>query len=240
MSPIDLVIPLGTGSRYGDDELRICLRSVERHVRCLRRVVVVTCTVPSWLRNVVVVNRGDPLKHNKDGNMINKVLAAIDELGITGRFALCADDNVFMQDVALDEIPMLYNNKVRAEFAVDDRKWHRRMVRTFDFLASRGVELSHNYEVHAPQVFDASVLRDAIRGVDYESDIGYGIYTLFRGLCGETGGVDQRGFKTTHESEADASAPMDRMFAGYNDGAFCNGLRERLFGIFSEKSRYEV
>ena len=183
------------------------------------------------------MNRGDPLKHNKDGNMINKVKAAITALGIDSDFILCADDNVFMKD--LDGCPTLYNDKTRNDFTVDRRKWHRRMVRTFDFLESRGIHLNHNYEVHAPQLFNGKAVLSALEGVDYESDIGYGIYTLFRGLCGETGGVDQRLFKTTHETELSADDPLDRLFAGYNDNAFSHGLRERLFSIFDKKSKYE-
>ena len=239
MPGIDIIIPLGIGSKSDNDELRLLLRSIEANVSGLGRVIVVTQKAPDWLVNVIVLRRGDPLKRNKDGNMINKVIHALEFLDITGDFVLCADDNLFMRKIDLCDIPMLYNSKDRQYFAKDDKKWHRRMVRTFDLLDGFGVHLAHNYEVHAPQKFNAGMLRGLVPKVDYESDIGYGIYTLFRGLCRETGGVEQSPYKTTHEDVETAGYALDRLFAGYNDDAFNAGLRERLFGIFNNKSKYE-
>lgn len=239
MPVLDLVIPLGIGSKHGNDELRILLRSVERNVRDIGRVVVVTQAVPDWLQNAVVVKCGDPLKHNKDGNLIRKVLTALDKLDIRGKFCLSADDAVFFKEIRLADCPLLFNSRGRDEFDANGKRWHRRMVRTFMFFGLQGCNLNHNYEVHAPQVFDADLIRKVIPTVDYQSDIGYCIYTLFRGMCHETGGVEQSPYKDTIEEENQVDAPLDKLFVGYNDTAFDAGLRERLFGIFSEKSKYE-
>ncbi len=239
MPCLDLIIPLGVGSKFDNDELRLCLRSAELHAVGLQRVVIVTQAELDWLTNVTIIRRNDPLKKNKDGNMIDKVLLALNTLDIKGDFMLCADDNLFMQDVVLEDCPMIYNSKKRSDFNANGKRWHRRMVRTFDYLASRGIHYDYNYEVHAPQRFCADLIRERIKSVDYRSDIGYGIYTLFRGISDEHGGETQSKFKTTHESIESVDAPLDRMFANYNDDAFKNGFRKRLFSIFNTKSKYE-
>lgn len=236
---IDLIVPLGIGSKHGNDELKILLRSVEKNVIDIGRVIIVTQAVPDWLQNAVVVKCGDPLKHNKDGNMIRKVLTALERLDLRGKFCLTCDDTVFMSRISLCECPLLFNSRGRDEFDANGKRWHRRMVRTFDYLASRGIHYDYNYEVHAPQRFCADLIRERIKSVDYRSDIGYGIYTLFRGISDEHGGETQSKFKTTHESIESVDAPLDRMFASYNDDAFNNGFRERLFSIFNTKSKYE-
>ena len=48
---IDVVIPLGTGSRWQDNELRYCLRSIEKNLSGVNEVVIVG-EKPKWLTNV--------------------------------------------------------------------------------------------------------------------------------------------------------------------------------------------
>ena len=234
----DLIVPLGTGSKSGNDELRILLRSAERNFLDIGRVIVVTQEPPDWLRNAVVVRCDDPLKHNKDGNMIRKVMTALEQCDVHGEVVVTCDDTVFCQPQRMACCPVLFNRRGRECFA-DPRTWHRRLRRTFEFLDGIGTPLTHNYECHAPQTFDADALRSRVQAVDYRSSIGYGIFTLFRGLCGITGGIDQELFKRTYESRASVSEPMDRQFAGYNDEAFLNGLREKLLAAYPKKSKYE-
>lgn len=240
MASLDLIIPLGNGSRSNDDELKLCLRSLDRNTQGIGRVILATKHIPEWIQNVTIVPMGDPLKHNKDGNLINKVVMALINLDIRGDFLLCADDNVFNLPLNLEDIPMICNGRGLNHFSANsDEKWFRRMRRTLEFVKSRGMPVDYNYDSHTPQKFNATKVLRGLGGIDYASDIGYCIYTLFRCVSGETGGVHQNEYKTTHESEGSVNSSMDRMFVGYNDEAFLHGLRERLFEKYPDKSRYE-
>ena len=73
---VDLIIPLGNGSKSDNDELKILLRSLEKNGVGVRDVVVVTEVPPKWLTGVRIVNQGDPLSKNKDGNLLGKMLAS--------------------------------------------------------------------------------------------------------------------------------------------------------------------
>ena len=68
---VDIIIPLGTGSKNNDDELRLLLRSIEKNGIGYRKIIVVASKIPSWLQNVVTLQMDDTLSHNKDGNIIH-------------------------------------------------------------------------------------------------------------------------------------------------------------------------
>ena len=237
---MDLIIPLGSESKSQNDELKILLRSVDKNAPGITRVILATVCPPEWIQNVELVPTEDSLKHNKDGNLIQKVLDSIRRFDIHGGFMFSADDNVFVKPCNVEDIPILYNSHGYDYYKKNPRRWHRRMARTFEFFRERGVEIPHSYECHAPQVFDADKVLKGMEDIDYRSGIGLGIYTAFRAVSGEAGsGIEQGSFKSTHENADGAKKPLDRMLAGYNDEAFLNGLWERLLELFPEKSRFE-
>lgn len=237
---IDLIIPLGGGSKSKNDELRLFLRSLEKYGRGIRDVIIVASDPPAWLQNVRIIQMDDPLKHNKDGNIIRKVLAAATSDDITPEFIWTSDDCVLLSEFDFESLPPVFNGRCKADFPENGSIWQRRVRRTFEYLESRGLRLPHNYEAHTPQRFPTRKLLRAMRNIDYQTGIGYTINTLFYGLLGITGGFDQTIFKRTCETEsAGKDAQLSRMLCGYNDRAFAGGLRARLFKLFPDKSKYE-
>lgn len=237
---IDLIIPLGGGSKSNNDELRLFLRSLEKYGRGIRDVIIVASDPPAWLQNVRIIQMDDPLKHNKDGNIIRKVLAAAISDDITPEFIWTSDDCVLLSEFDFESLPPVFNGRCKADFPEHGSIWQRRVRRTFEYLESRGLRLPHNYEAHTPQRFPTRKLLRAMRNVDYQTGIGYTINTLFFGLLGITGGFDQAIVKRTCETEvAGKDAKLSKILCGYNDRAFAGGLRARLFKLFPDKSKYE-
>ena len=235
---VDIIIPLGTGSKSNNDELRLLLRSIEKNGCGYRRIIVVATETPSWLQNVVNLKMDDCLRQNKDGNIIRKVLFALTECyDISPEFVWTCDDCVVLKKTDFSLLPPITNARKKNDFPADGSIWQRRVRRTFDFFEDKGLLLSHNYESHTPQRFPSRKLLRAMRGVNFEAGIGYSINTLFFGLLGVSGGFDQSLFKVSAET---AEIPkLNRHFIGYNDKAFYAGLRERLFEMFPDKSKYE-
>ena len=239
---IDVVIPLGEGSKADNDELKILLRSLDKHALNLGKVYIITDKRPHWLNDkAIVVPYRDENRHNKDANLIDKTLYAIQEYNLE-RFAWCADDNVFLQDIRLDEIPIIKNHRKREEYNLGT-SWQQRVLNTFDFAKERRINLEVNYESHCPQYFgNARKILDEMRKVEYH-DRGLTIMTAFRIVAGETDNdaVMQREVKFTVEmpySKQDG-IPEDKMFCGYNDSGFHSGLREDLLFLFPAKSSFE-
>ena len=238
---VDIIIPLGNGSQFDNFELKILLRSIDRHCSDVGRVIIATDCAPSWLDKsaVTIVEAHDNDRGCKDVNLIDKTIAAIAQCGVE-RFCWCADDNVFLQDCELKHIPLLYNR--RRQELDDSTKWRRRVLHTLDYFEARGVHLEHEFESHAPQYFDdAQGLIRAMAGIDYRTPPGLTIMTAFRASMGDTeGGYHKDLYKETYEGEVDEAAfSCSHMFAGYNDAGFMS-LMHRLFQIFPEPSRYEL
>ena len=237
---IPILVPLGNGSRFGNDELRILLRSIDRNVVDAGTVYLMTEHCPEWVDNVVVVPLGDPYTSNKDANLHYKTLTTIERHGI-GRFCWCADDNVFMRPMRLEGMPVVHNHRSYKYFCENnpESRWRARIRNTFEWAVSRGVFLEHNFEGHVPQLFDGQALVKGMHGVDYTTQPGLTIYTTWRVVTDTWHeSVDQNEVKTTVETNF-IDYKFDKPFLGYNDLGFGSGLREKLLAMFPERSRFE-
>jgi hypothetical protein len=247
---IPLIIPyrLDESFQGRGDELRILLRSIERHVTGLSEVCIVADVLPEWLDTDAVrwIRQGNPYRNCKDANLHLKIFCAVSELGLSGhdRWCFSADDCAFLRPCDLRTLPIIYNGSPRARYAATPgNKWHRRMVNTFDYLASRGIQMSYSYDCHVPQVFEAATITEKMQGVDYTAGEGYCIYTLWRGLEGKTSGdIRQSSVVVRYGTAEDASSvPLTdgKLMCTYCDAPFGAGLRDRLYALFPTPSRYE-
>ena len=234
--PVDLIVPLGTGSQSDNDELKILLRSAEKYCPDLGKVWIATTAPPPWLTGAEVVEVPDSNKHNKDANLIRKLLACC-ERSTADKVVRCSDDQVFLRPCRLNSLPLFRRDKAPDTFG--DGKWSRRMKHTGEFLAARGLPLAVTYDTHCPQAFPRQMPAALLQGVDWSGEQ-LCINTLLMGLRGCTWGAPYTRYKVTYESEAkEYPLAPELWFAGYMDGAFLHGLREQLFQLFPEKSRFE-
>ena len=234
----DLLVPLWAGAREPHDELRILLRSAEKNLTHLGRVIVVTTNPPKWLRNAVVVPVSDDTRI-KDANMLDKVIKAVEVMSIK-RFVLAADDNVFLSPVDARKIPVLRIDAPRSSYDKPENGWFMRVCDTYDYWAMMGLPLNCNYEAHCPQTFLSADFMGKIQQVPYHEGRGLTIYTCLRMCGGRVTGTDCRPYVVSCAKKEAANSPLDKTFCVYMDEAFNNGLRERLFERFPEKSRFEA
>ena len=146
---IDIVIPLGRGSRYNNFELRMALRSIACYAMNLRNIYVVSDAPPDWLCNVKTLNVPDRHLHNKDANIIDKLLAAARLPELSGRFLFWSDDQLALQRFDAATIPASCNPRQYKDFRTD-RVWHRRMRNTFEYLQKLNINLQCNFDAHIP------------------------------------------------------------------------------------------
>lgn len=236
---VDIIIPLGIGSKNNNDELRLFFRSLEKNGTGYRNIILVATKKPDWVNNVTVLELDDPCEHNKDGNIIRKVLYALNNVSdLTENFVWTCDDCVVLKEFDFNSIPPIYNVRGKNSFSEQGNIWQRRVRRTFEFFEKRNLFLEHNYESHTPQRFPKQKIIEALKDVDFIGDIGYSINTLFFGLLNESGGFDQRLFKNTVESDENKNPILDKSLLGYNDKGF-KVLKSKLFEMFPNKSKYE-
>lgn len=159
---IDLLYPLGSGSMCSDQELRYSLRSVDRYLLNLGRVVVVG-ERPEWLRNVdyldVLDVRGSPY-----ASVGRKLRSAI-EAGMVGdRFALMNDDFFLLAPVA--EILPAHRGPL-AQTAKPGRKrvsrYQSLCIATAIWLSGQGIAQPLDYGLHQPMMVETAAALEVLR-----------------------------------------------------------------------------
>jgi len=154
MNKIDVVIPLGPGSIWQDNEVRYAIRSVCKYFVDLGRVFVVG-EKPDFLNwsnsRLVHVDQRDVHGDDKDLNLIIKVLKACYS-GVSDQFVRMSDDQCFLQPVLVkDLVPYyLYDLKTRTDY---NNRWSKRLENTKKMLLAEN-KSTFNYESHFPMVYE--------------------------------------------------------------------------------------
>ena len=261
-SSVDVVIPLGTGSRHGDAELRYCLRSIERHLEAVGRIWIIGHR-PGWLKDaeentnshLSALISGDQcspsLRHlpfddshrSKDINIIKKIEAAC-RAGVSERFVFWSDDQLLLRPLAFSQLgPYTWGDLRGRPIGPDPKRWYRRLRRTSAWLAERGLSTFH-CDTHVPVPMERDrflELADRTRDM-WSSRDGMCVNTWY----GNQAGPDPQpmgnrkatleGFLRTAEIRGRVAG---RWFLGHNDAGFTRELRALLEELFPEKCRWE-
>lgn len=239
---IDVVYPLSKESRWQDNELRYSLRSLERNLVGLGRIFIVGHK-PAWLTNVIHVPAADANPHNKDANIIDKLLLAC-HAGVSDRFLFCSDDQLLLVPTnAADLRPYHIGclKKKPPQFWGGGR-WKRGLRRTYDLLLARRVQTFH-YDSHIPQPMDRQQFAEIMGGIDYYAGDGYTVNTLFFNLA-------LKHHKRLPSIKACFERPVidsgevrhriaGKTFLGYNEGGLTPALKVTLAELFPVPSRFE-
>lgn len=145
--PIDILLPLGPGSRHKDMELRYALRSIFQHAQGLRRVVVVGA-IPKWLRETdqVLPVRRKEFKCNKASRISLKVAWSFENLELTPTVAFWNDDYILLRDYDIRSMPSYYRGLLWRKGVGG---WQRLLNHTAKALQSAGLPQRH-YDIHVP------------------------------------------------------------------------------------------
>lgn len=235
----DIVIPLGTGSCRNNFELRMALRSIARYAVNAGNIYIAASALPDWVCQVKTLLVPDRHKHNKDANIIEKILAAVNLPELSENFVFWSDDQLALNNFDAGNLPISCNPRQYKDF--DSKKiWHRRMRNTFDYLLKNNIKLNCNFDSHVPVTMQKTLFKKIMQDADYTQEPGYCINTLYYGMAGLQGGIKQKVIKYTAESSKKLNClPLDKLFLGYNDAAMQSDLPQLLQEHFKEKCKYE-
>ena len=238
-SLIDIVIPLGNGSKYGNFELRMALRSIARYAVNVKNIYIVTTALPDWVRKVKVLHVGDKHQHNKDANIIDKLLAAALLPELTEKFLFWSDDQLALHRFDALHLPVSSNRRRYGDFNRQS-VWHRRMRNTFEYLQKHNRILNCNFDTHLPMPINKTEFIQIMTHCDYAAEPGFCVNTLYCGMTGMLGGIEQQLIKHTAEStEKLFHLPENKLFLGYNDAALQSDLPQLLQKHLPDQCQYE-
>lgn len=138
---MDVLYYIGSGSSHNNDELRLSLRSLEKHCKDVDKVWVVG-NRPAFLRNVEYLWVEDKYEWWK--NAFIKTKAAI-EAGISDEFLLMNDDFFMMSDFTAKEYPYYHKGEIKD----GDTPYKKVIYNTGEYLKSLGKTAFH-YGIHCP------------------------------------------------------------------------------------------
>jgi len=150
-APIDILLPLGPGSRYGNAEVRMALRSIARHAVGVRRVVVIGA-IPPFLRSTDTVECV-PLREfkcNKASRISQKVLWAFQNLDLTPTIAFWNDDYLLLRDQDVRTIPNHCHGQL---WRKPKSHWNRLLNHTGVVLRDAGFSSRH-FDIHIPILYE--------------------------------------------------------------------------------------
>ena len=237
--PVDVVYPLSNGSRWGDNELRFSLRSLEKNLLNLGKVYVVGAC-PGWLdTNEVVYIPAKGGRGPKDVNIIDKVLLACLH---TTRFLRLSDDQTLLQAMQAEDI-LPYGHRQGKLGNKPKRAWPVRLWRTRQWLLEHG-HTSHNFDLHLPMMIDATKFVQAMAEAPYKS--GLTINTLYGNIAGlEPASIERVRWLNSSATQCHRTimrklVASDKAFLNYNNKALTNPLKYSLCLLFPNQSRFEV
>jgi len=175
---VDVVIPLGRGSRWDDNELRFCLRALEQNFLDLGQVWLVG-ERPPWCLHVRHLRMPDFFTANKDANLTTKVMTACYQPQITPVFLRCSDDELLLRPLRFDQLQPYHQGEIRSPRG---NRWHRRLQRTARWLRARGLT-ALNYDCHLPVPMQRDRFLEIFRRASYKRPPGLTIDSTYFNCC---------------------------------------------------------
>ena len=237
----DIIIPLRTdGSPFGNRELRLALRSIDRYLKGYRKVFIAARELPEWVTGVTFVKTEDVFPR-KQMNIHHAVRSMLKSPGIADEAVFWADDNVLLKECHVNDLPLpgRKDDLLGYSSASSARVWHRSLKETGLRLAAAG-KTTINFEAHTPVTFDRRKYLALEQEFDFYCGVGLcyiSLYCNFYGLQ-PTGPMSR--YKATFEGRTfSAEALQGKMFAGYCDSGAAAGALEYMEKLFPDPSRFE-
>jgi hypothetical protein len=104
---MDIVIALGTGSRWQDNELRYSLRSIEAYLKGFDGKVIIVGQKPKWLKNVHFIALDD-VPGRKNFSIFQKIVNSLDSVE-GDDFIFWNDDHFLLKPLHIKDFKFWYD-----------------------------------------------------------------------------------------------------------------------------------
>lgn len=242
---VDLLLPLGKGSIFGNQELRLFLRSLERYCTGWNKLWIVG-EVVDFVKNsdrvqsvFVREDAGAP----KDARIAMKQLAALRQLPIAERVVLMNDDYVFTKPTDLSKINPFRKHATLETGSNRPDEYGKVLKDTSDRLKNLGLT-DYNFDVHMPCLISRKAyIEMEPHWIDSKnSKRGFVVRSLYHNVQKTDGEIitDMKIYNSDGGPTALERQVQDRWVFSYDDGAFERAVKPYLLKNFPEKSSFET
>jgi len=189
---IDVVIPIGRGSTWKNNELRYCLRSIQQHLKGYRNIYIIG-NIPEFLKQVqgiITINFPDPAPGNPALNIYRKLLFASWLQEVSDDFLMFNDDYFLIADTDAATIPHYYKPQNLQECIkkIQPGNTFRTAVEnTIKALQEKSFELKY-FDIHVPMLYNKQKFAQVMQQYNWTLPYGYTAKSLYcnsLGIAGE-------------------------------------------------------
>lgn len=233
---MDIVIPLGKGSRCEDLELKYCLRSIEKNFSNVGTVVIVG-DKPAWrTKNIYYIRFEESNNnHHRAQNICQKILAAC-SVGITDNFLFMNDDHFILGQYDLYYFPFYH----RGPFNLTRLRNHpSQLIQTQNTINRFGSKM-FDYDIHCPIIYNKERFINTFRGLKFP-EYGYCLKSYYMALNKRHSILtkDLKFIEPLRKEEILAQVE-GRSWFSTGDAAMVRGeMIKALEQLYPQKSRYE-
>jgi hypothetical protein len=235
---MDIVIPLGNGSKWGNKELIFALRGIEKYVPH-NNIYILGHRQP-FLKDVCYINCTDRQGLEwKEQNILNKILLACSYPHLSENFIFFNDDHFILQP--LKSLPYYYSGTLDsyAEHRAARDTYYNTVMNTIGVLKGGGSNLF--FDIHAPIVYNKKQFPRVMEMYNWNIPNGYVIKSLYCNSSGLKGTYyPDLKIKVRHSCFDLDKLVSGRRFFSVGDGAVCPALETYLSYIYPDKSKYEI
>lgn len=238
---MDIIIPLGNGSRWNNGELKYCLRSIEKYLYGFDHIFIIG-DCPAWVQNVIHIPATDIIAAGvRDLNIHRKIMFACDDRRVSDEMFFMNDDHFFLRQVDVEYFPHYYDGTLeqRVGELTEKHPYKKTLLNTIQFLNLNVCDHKH-FDVHCPMVLDKNVYQSAM---PTKFPIhGYGLKSLYANLT-QVEGTPMEDIKI---GEPYPMHTLEQIMAGrewFSIGNKClrsGGMPEYLQSLYPSPSKYEM
>lgn len=240
---IDIVIPLSRGSQWRDNELKFCLRSVEKHLSGVDEVVLISSHIPRWvnLDKISWLRMPDDPKGLPNKNILDKLLYYCGQNTQRDEFLFMNDDHFIRQSCSATDYPDYYDRTLLDLHApIVGQKYADLAFVTMEALADKRKNIL-NYDVHFPMVMSQKKFIASMNQYDW-SGIGLLIKSIYANTL-DTHGTQVPDCKIRTPIKTperiDNITKHSPCFS-ISDLAVSAGMIKFLNTLYPQKSKYEL
>jgi hypothetical protein len=171
---VDLVYIVGPGSSCDDQELRFSIRSMQKHLSGINKLVIVGHR-PSFLNDLAIhIPADDQYADNPARNIYEKILLACRDSRVSAKFICASDDYFLLKDFQATTFPFFHCGDLSEMLGrlSPQNYYHWHVKNTYEALLGRGLP-TLNFNVHAPVIYDKALYRFTMGAFNWNIKAGY-------------------------------------------------------------------
>src|SRR6478736_5445924 len=171
---MDVLIVLGGGSKWQNNEVKYCLRSIEKYATNVGKVWVVGHN-PGFLSDAVNMVEHPDAPTNKEHRIAEQIAFAAKSTRISEHFLWINDDTFFLQDVDILTYPYYNDGDLTSKWQKTKMNGYRAALNQADAqLKARGLP-NKNFEQHVPIIFSRAGIAKMSAWITLSSKVPYGM-----------------------------------------------------------------